>query len=145
MPSPQPDESEYATHLPILRRFKPKRVLEFGAGFYSTALFLSMPKLERLVSVETDPKWRTRLREEYSDPRWELTTKHHEPKDFDLVLIDDGTTIGERCKTIRWVLGQEHPRVVIHDAETPDYREIYQAHPHILYALEIPQTAVVMP
>lgn len=141
------DTNPYATHLDILRALEPERVLEFGPGYYSTALFLSMPKLERLVSIEHDHQWRKVLRAEFSDPRWELRTPAQTPslRDFDLVLIDDGESEGWRVDTIRKVLSGKHPRVVIHDAEVAQYREAIGDKPHFIYRGRTPQTAVVLP
>jgi hypothetical protein len=122
-------------------------VLEYGAGLYSTALFLSLPGLERLVSIEADAGWRKKLRATFSDPRWELRTpaRAPSPKNFDLVLIDDGESAGWRVDTIRKVLRGKHPRVVIHDAEVAQYREAIGDKPHFIYRGRTPQTAVVLP
>lgn len=110
---------DYATHLPVIYELSPKRVLEFGAGLYSTKAFLSMTNLTKLVSVEVDPEWRERLRGEIQDARWTLLDGHRLPPllDYDLILIDDGTSAQERSETIRYVLRQKHPQVVVHDAE----------------------------
>lgn len=50
---------EYGTHLPVSRAlievFKPKGVLELGAGKFSTPLFYQ--KVKKLVTIETDATW----------------------------------------------------------------------------------------
>lgn len=125
MPS-VPDE--YASHLPVLEALSwiipMRRVLEFGAGIYSTPFFLGLPGCRQLVSVETDSEWRERIKKKYPDPRLRLrTTRPSTLTNFDLVFIDDGDEADQREKTIRWVLGRPHPPVVIHDSEVVRYRE----------------------
>lgn len=137
------DEERYASHLPVLKALcadlKPRRVLEFGAGFHSTAFFLGLEGLEKLVSVEVDARWELRMRKEFPDERLKLVG--HPPEkmeDFQLVFIDDGKNAAEREETIRWVLGRPHPPVVIHDAEVLDYAlAISRCSP-------LPATAVVL-
>ena len=116
---------DYASHLPVLEAVcqlvKPRSVLEFGGGLHSTPFLLSLP-IERLICVETGPDWLERITEEISDPKLHLrpNAKDLERGDlagFDLVFIDDGASRDERDHTIRWVLGQQHPPTVIHDAE----------------------------
>src|SRR5262245_52614811 len=50
---------EYGTHLPVSRAiievFRPRGVLELGAGKFSTPLFYH--SVEKLVTIETDAKW----------------------------------------------------------------------------------------
>lgn len=137
------DDDRYASHLPVLKALcsdlKPRRVLEFGAGLHSTPYFLSLEGLERLVSVEADPHWLARVADVCADERLTLLSDNPpDPKDFDLVFIDDGKNAAEREETIRWVLGRPHPPVVIHDAEVLDYAHaISQCSP-------LPATAVVL-
>ena len=116
----------YATHLPVLRSMiravRPKTVLEFGAGFHSTPLFLEDINLERIVSVESSPEWRRKVAFFCDDQRLVLRAdKRVVPELYDLIFIDDGESAAERASTIRFVLGGPHPPVVIHDAEVLDY------------------------
>jgi predicted O-methyltransferase YrrM len=121
----------YASHLPVLDELgetvEMRRVLELGPGLHSTAWFLRRPELERLVSLETNEEWFTRI------PLHEkLTLRYvgdiptalaeYDLTDFDLVFVDNGDTATEREPAIRAVLSQPHPIVVIHDAEVPQYR-----------------------
>jgi len=140
---------EYASHLPILKslsRLLPMtRVLEFGAGFHSTPFFLGLPNLERLVSVETDREWHTRIAGAHDDERLQLRKKR--PPDigrFDLIFIDDGTEAVHREATIRWVLSRPHPPVVIHDAEVPQYLSAIDqlAENHVTFHKYTPWTAL---
>jgi predicted O-methyltransferase YrrM len=122
-----PDDP-YASHLPVLRLVlalaKPKRVLELGAGEYSTPEFLDCPSLTYLRSIETDPTWAKRV-DTTIDGKWfelDVTEDTVEalPRDlttYDLIFIDNGHDPGERNRTIRAVLERDHPVTVIHDAE----------------------------
>jgi hypothetical protein len=142
-----PPSDPYASHLPILQALEPRRVLEFGGGKFSTGCFLAMPQVKRLVTIETDPEWFNKLRKMFRDRRWVLreSVAGFKPTEFDLVLIDDGDNMSHRLNTIRWVLGQEHPRVVIHDAEVAQYRAELQNTDHWVYTGATPYTAVVLP
>ena len=86
----------YASHLPVLTALintdKPKRVLEFGAGLYSTPLFLE--KCEYVVSVEKNADWFQRIAIEY--PNANLVTEPPSIAGFDLIFIDDGQDSAER-------------------------------------------------
>jgi hypothetical protein len=119
--------ADYGSHLPVLEAvvglIKPRSVLELGGGLHSTPFFLSQP-LERLVSVETDPKWRRRIAD-LGDSRLRVHTnldylKRDSLAGFDLIFIDDGTCAEDRESSIRWVLGQKRPPTIIHDAEVYD-------------------------
>lgn len=117
-PQCEPTSDPYSTHLPVLREVltaeRPKRILEFGGGDYSTPLLLE--HAEELVVVETDPKWRRRLAETY--PQAQVVPRRPSPARFDLVFIDDGENAAHREETIHFVLTRRHPLTVIHDAET---------------------------
>lgn len=137
----------YASHIPILRALtkmlKPRAVLEFGAGDYSTSFFLSL-EIESLWSVETDPAWAARAQS--NDTRHTVSTEVPSLHGYDLVFIDDGKNAADREHTIRNVLSDDHPVVVIHDAEVPEYRSAITdlAAERVIYcALATPQTAVI--
>lgn len=126
----QPSSDPYASHLPVLQAlpsaFSIERVLELGAGLHSTPAFLALPGLKHLTSVENDPQWAARVRSD--DERHDVlvvegSIADNLPplEDYDLVFIDDSTSAHERARTIRAVLSQPHPPVVIHDAEVPEY------------------------
>jgi len=138
----------YASHLQVLNTIlnthKPKRVLEYGSGEYSTGLFLSRPHVEKLTVVETDFEWRRKLPKD--DRVTVLVEGYDNPNSYDLVFIDDGVTADHRCRTIRNVLSRRHPIVVIHDAEVPEYRELIDelADEVLIYRTD-PDTAVVIP
>jgi predicted O-methyltransferase YrrM len=135
------EAERYASHLialkALLATLKPRRILEFGSGLYSTSFFLRSRRLESLVSVEDDPEWAEQVRAN-GDKRLVVQPRFDGSlMDFDLVFIDSGRTVEERTKTIRWVLRQEHPVVAIHDAET--YARV------IAELSPLPTTAIVSP
>lgn len=114
----------YASHLPtlnfVLALVKPKRVLELGAGLYSTPAFLECPTVERLLSIETDKEWAERVQDERLTLRLVDDTVEALPKDlmaFDLVFIDNADNATDRNRAIRAVLERPYPVTVIHDAE----------------------------
>lgn len=119
------DDPRYATHLPVLRSVlntvQPERILEFGAGLHSTPLFCKSGA--SVLSIEPDPEWRAKVAKECDTPKLVLRPSGEPtPADYDLIFIDDGEEAKDRLKTIRFVLSQPHPPVVIHDAEVPEYR-----------------------
>lgn len=117
---------DYGSHLPVLTMLlgvmRPRRVLEFGGGHHSTPAILDCPSVTKLATVEVDKKWRDELAETYPDDRLSLRRRRPEiTMSYGLILIDDGTDIAHRVRTIRYVLSQQHPPVMIHDAEVPEY------------------------
>ena len=142
-------DRDYGSHLPVLRtllaQIQPHNVLEFGAGLHSTPEILRRDELVRLISVESDPGWRVKVAEHCSDPRLILRSDLHVTPDFfDLIFIDNGTSIGERLTTIREILAGEHPVTVIHDADVTEYATAIKelAIYHTIVATD-PPTAVV--
>lgn len=139
-------EERYSSHVQVLQalaiKLNVRRVLELGAGDYSTRTFLDLPGLERLTSIEDDADWAERSRTD--DERHEMRLVEGPVAgnippldDYDLVFIDDSTSPEARAATIRAVLSRPHPPVVIHDAEVPEYAQaIAQCSP-------LPATAVV--
>lgn len=142
------DPERYSSHLPILRSViasvQPKRILEFGAGLHSTPLFVKSGAT--VLSIESDPDWRKAIAWECASPNLVLRPELRTAKaaDFDLIFIDDGESAQQREKTIRHVLSQPHPVVVIHDAEVPEYRQAIEelAISHKTYKTN-PDTCVV--
>ena len=140
---------DYATHIPILiglaRLRKVRSVLEFGCGHYSTLTFLNasaFPHLERLHSIENDDSWAQTIEEAArNDLRWRLQLVDGEISEsvadldlesFDLILIDDSKTSGQRAATIRAIAAKEpkRPWIVIHDFEFGEYRRAAAAFQH---------------
>jgi hypothetical protein len=115
---------EYTTHLPVLEAMcfwaKPKIVLEYGGGHYSTKFFLSLP-IKELWTVETDSFWAAEIVS--GDERHQIVAAPP-ARTPDLILIDDGFSLEERVKTIERVsASRPDALVVIHDFEQPDYRD----------------------
>lgn len=118
--------TERATHLPILEGLcnliTPRKMLQFGGG---EPFLLSLPVEQVMVALD------------------------HvcDVNDFDLVLID-GPGPPDSERTIRYVLGQHHPPVVIHDAEVREYRRAIRDLSEgrsIMFCIEKPHTALVWP
>lgn len=141
---PPRSTNDYATHLPILIAMPDlaeiAEVVEFGAGVYSTPLFLDRNiyrHLARLRSFETDATWAQRVTAAAGgDPRLELSVvpgtmakaAAAAPLDgADLILIDDSLAEADRCRTIE-AIARRAPSavVVIHDFEVPSYRRAAQ-------------------
>ncbi len=138
---PQRAANPYATHVPVLialaRAMPVRRVLELGCGRYSTLTFLNrraFPDVIGIQSLENDPDWAAAVqRESGDDARLKLVSVDGSVAEalsamdldgFDLILIDDSTTLAERVRTIR-VVDQCCPSnavVVIHDYELGAYR-----------------------
>ena len=131
----------YATCVPVLAGLaaliQPKRVLEFGCGNFSTQTFLDrsvFPTLCELHSLENDPSWAERMRDAAgADPRLKLDTvqgpiaaaaEQIDPSKYDLVLIDDSTSLDERVATIRTCAQRPCGEAVfvVHDFEQDAYR-----------------------
>lgn len=140
-PLPPRARNDYATHVPVLiglaslRRIE--RVLEFGCGHYSTKTFLhraAFPDLQELQSVENDSAWAETMRAAIgADERCVVNVvtgamcdavSSFDLEAFDLVLVDDSKTAGERATTIR-ALSAFHPSnpwLLIHDYEVAHYQ-----------------------
>jgi len=118
----------YGTHIPILKALAKaieiRSVIEFGAGRFSTPLFLdraAFPLLERLVSIETDKTWAA---EAFSagDPRHVVHLCASEPdavqsyigRRFDLALVDGPLDSRPEIIAAAWTLA---PITAVHDAE----------------------------
>lgn len=147
--TPPRSKNPFATAVPILiglsRILKPKRVLEFGSGEYSTLTFLNrlaFPELKHLTSFETDPFWAERIRGLVGDDsRLALDIVSGAMADavnnvdldaYDMIFIDDSTDSAERVATIKAV-SSRRPKlsvVVIHDYEFGPYREASKLFQH---------------
>lgn len=127
--------SGYGSHQPALRglaRFtKICSVIEFGAGTYSTHLFLdreAFPCLETLVTVESSPEWAEKVRT--NDPRHKMTVMPPERfSDFTKEMRADFVFLDCAPNGIRHSLkGQAltmAPIVGIHDSGESDVEAKY--------------------
>ena len=119
-----------STHIPVLVALgltRPiRRVLELGAGLYSTPTFLNrkvFPTLENLVSFEDNPEWAMKVSNACSDERLTLVSEFPNlEKPYDLIFVDNATDLSIRAATIRKVCDEVRDTlVVIHDAEDVNY------------------------
>ncbi len=138
-------------------------MVEFGSGLYSTLTFLNrstFPYLQELHSFENDQEWAARVRQSVAnDPRHKLTIVQGGMStapgqlgfaDFDLVFIDDSTSLPERLETIESVGRSCGPQVVIviHDYEELEYRRAASEHlgfmrSHFIFTALNPNTGVL--
>ena len=140
-PLPQRAANPFATHLPVLlglgRLFDIRRVLELGAGEYSTMTFLDrdiFPNVGEVRSLETDQVWRDSVATMAGgDERLCITVTGGSMRDavveldlseFDLIFIDDSLNAADRSATIRQVAEMcgDRSLIAIHDFEVPEYR-----------------------
>lgn len=145
--------SIYATHLALLRAIgrvlNPRHVLEFGAGYFSTGVFLDRdcyPVLITLDSIEQQETWRETIRGMFKDKRLFLSPRRPDtPLDnYDLIFIDDGQSAIERVETIKQVVQARPPcPVIIHDFENPVYRHAADFDWVLEYDRETPHTALL--
>jgi predicted O-methyltransferase YrrM len=158
-------EEPFKTHVPVLiqlaQSLKPRNVVEFGMGYFSTSVFLDrtlFPSVERLTSFEDDPQWFSMIAKKHSpDPRfephlvstpmWKVSRKLR-ASDYDLVFVDDSKQSRDRVRTIlalRLARGiTKGPVVVVHDVEQPRYRAATMVFPNRKYFHELcPQTGVL--
>ena len=119
-----------STHIPVLVALgltRPiRRVLELGAGWYSTPTFLNrkvFPQLEQLVSVEDDLNWQLKVQRGCPDTRLMISGTIPSLTDpYDLIFVDNSTDLKVRAATIRRVAEETRDvLVVIHDAEDVNY------------------------
>jgi len=127
------DPGGFGSHLPTLRFLlavlKPRRVLEIGAGLYSTPEFLEHICVTALDSVEEDAEWRARVKEANPDDRLHLFERLPKQRDltrYDLIFVDNASTVEGRVAAIKMVLSQPHPVTVLHDSEYPDYHQVIE-------------------
>lgn len=134
--------SDYATHVPILVGIgcssRIAKVLEFGAGFYSTLTFLNrsvFPDITSVYSIESDSDWISRVYvAAKDDPRLKIR-RVPEPiesilaeldlAEYDLVLVDSSTEAARRAALIRQLAHRSTGTclVVIHDFEINLYKQ----------------------
>jgi hypothetical protein len=154
---------DYATHLPVLiglaQSVRIEKVLELGCGEFSSKAFLNsriFPSVAELTSLETDGMWLEKVSAELQqDSRFKprLITrlmaegiKEVDLEEFDLVFVDDSTSVDERRQTIQRISEKQpvHPFIVIHDFEVGEYRNAAKdfKYRHTFRALT-PQTGIV--
>ena len=133
------DRIPASTHLPVLlgisRLFRIERVLEFGAGKFSTLTFLNrdiFPHVQSVRSFETSEEWKLRIESlAEGDPRLAIElidenvpgiAARCDYGKYDLVFVDNGPN---RAETIKEVVAHEAAwnLVMVHDYENPPYAQ----------------------
>jgi hypothetical protein len=148
------------THLPVLmglaRLYPVRRVLEFGAGKFSTLSLLDrslFPDIEAVHSYETSPEWLALVQEKANgDPRLSLeligedvqnTAARCTLSGYDLIFVDNGPN---RAATIRALVARqsEWSLMAIHDFEEPPYTQAAQGAKHcFVFTAYCPNTGVL--
>lgn len=153
----QPYPRDHASHMPILigigMRIRVRRVLELGAGPYSTPTFLNraiFPDLTELVSVEKDQEWADRMRhgENSIGGDGRITLTDASPVDhsrFDLIFVDSAEA-SLRVAMIRHLVATAclPPLLVVHDTENSLYKDAISGFPtRFDFTAYDPETSVV--
>jgi hypothetical protein len=130
----QPYPKDYATLIPVLigiaEIFNPLSVLEYGAGQYSTPLFLNrdvFPRLASLLSCETSQEWIQHVQNIPTvggDGRltWWYDYRVNPDDRYSLVLVDSESEQGKIDLIKRCGLARKGV-VVIHDTDHGPYAE----------------------
>jgi hypothetical protein len=124
----QTTTSRYATHVPVLRflieMMRPERILEFGAGEFSTPLLLSSGA--ELTSIETSIDWLAKVCHTTSQHivvHWPCDSVEdylldHRLPGFDLAFVDG--PVNSRVPCVQRLFGRSRV-IVIHDSMTRCY------------------------
>jgi hypothetical protein len=132
------DPVAYATHLPVLVGLasvvRPKVVVEFGSGTYSTLTFLNrgiFPSVESLISFEDDPAWYEKMkglvsgdnRASIRQVRGSIASQVRSITGHavDLIFVDDSDEHG-RAGTLRELSKLSDTAVILHDYNLPRIR-----------------------
>jgi len=127
-------DNPYATHVPILvgvaAACRPKLLIEFGSGTYSTMSFLdavAFPSVQRVESYENDKSWFDQVREnlpanapvhlQFVDGEMYQAVPRAKTSDAGMIFIDDSPTADARVPTLEAVAREcgTEPVVVMHD------------------------------
>jgi hypothetical protein len=126
----------YATHVPVLvgvaAECRPKLLIEFGAGSFSTLSFLdemAFPSLEEVRSYENNEQWLEQIKERLrgssrvnlqyvAGDMYQAVVKAN-VSGADMIFLDDSPTAQARVPTVKEVsrLCGERPIVILHDYE----------------------------
>jgi hypothetical protein len=129
-----------------------RKVLELGSGPASTGLFLTLPQLESLLSLETDQDWAKvvsmlyggdkRLSILYSKSEDDLLIAARDSAPYDIALVD-GPSNANRLLAIPRCL--EMARfVVVHDTQEDELAAARSMAPHTFTSvIESPWTTVL--
>jgi hypothetical protein len=134
-------DQPFATHIPVLigvaAAFLPQRLVEFGAGDFSTLAFGDgrvFPSLLHVESLENNLSWTLRMQARlagsarvtcrYFEGRMKDAVPGANVAAADLIFIDDSPTGWERAHTVTRVARTcgERPITIIHDYDQPGIR-----------------------
>jgi LmbE family N-acetylglucosaminyl deacetylase len=126
--------------MPVLiglsRMYKPRRILEFGAGQYSTPLFLNrevFSEVELLHSLENGSTWKPRLEElaagdsrlklSFTDAPLDKLVPGLNFADYDLVFVDDNPrshqAVADHCVPSNVIIIHDYNEVQYHPDHSP--------------------------
>lgn len=127
---------EYASHIPVLEgivaTMPVRRVIEFGAGRWSTRFFLdrdACPDVEHVLSLEENEEWFSVVRDKHQDdPRLELVLgsqselldRMRRAERSDVALVDGSIDIRRPAIDAMKEAGAV-AIIVAHDSEDPTY------------------------
>jgi len=134
-------EHPYATHIPVLvgvaAAFRPRSVVEFGSGDFSTLTFLdqvAFPNVLRVESYENNLEWMHRVQAKlggnpravchFFDGRMRDAVSGANLVEADLIFIDDSPSGWERAHTINELarVRLDRPITIVHDYDLPAIR-----------------------
>lgn len=132
-----PYQAVYGSHVPVLAALpgltKISSCVEMGPGIFSTRILLSeYPHLTKLISYESDPRWKEALLARYGqDKRWQLLMRREREVNriprCDLLVVDSDHILARRPIVTR---NKDRATIVlIHDTEHqvgPDFPFKYQ-------------------
>ena len=121
----------YASHQPILSTYASRvrggRIIEYGAGDYSTGLLHEICRNNEntLITVESDKAWLDKVAAEYPGFHWHSYVNVKDYTDLldqdhnfacDLAFID-GATWGSRLFCLRETLMTKFGTIIVHDCD----------------------------
>lgn len=121
----------YSTHLPLIRKLfsiieKPKLVLEFGMGLYSTEFFIM--NSEKTISIEMQSEeWFNNMIDKFKNfKNWEAHKLLGKDtyKEFNFIKPDISFIDGHgetRPECVNLMMDLECPIIIAHDTETYTY------------------------
>lgn len=124
-----------SSHIPILADLiwasGAKSALEFGAGLYSTSLFVKL--CDRVTSIETDLKWYTNISNLLGNKSNKKLMLLHVNEDmvlhyfsnslvkYDIIFVD---TVNKIRKRLVELSTQHTDNIVLHDSQLPQFKDI---------------------
>ena len=142
-------DQPYATHVPVLvgvaAALRPKQLIEFGSGSFSTLSFLdevAFPSIEQVRSYENNKEWfeqvqqrsrgSSRVHLQYFAGDMYQAVASADVAAADMIFLDDSPSAEERVKTVNVVsrLCGDGPVSVLHDYEMLKLRLVARKFDH---------------